>query len=202
MQHEHGADVRVVESYVFDTLGAPFRVVLEDSVTVSVDAVTGEERVSIPDITGLMREIVRCRVLDPIKLSGPEVRFVRRSLNLPANKLAEFLDVQPEHYSRCEAGSRVLSSMAERLLRLFAFSATHYKNPQELLDGAIRLSEVPRPLPKHAERRATFMDVFIRMKIEAVRHIENEIEYVFSRSTTEDIAGCADCPDGDWQRAA
>ena len=69
-QHEQWDGVRVVHEYNMDTLGAPFRITLLDSVTVRIDPETGEEDISVPDPVGLINAVVRSRVTHPQKLSG------------------------------------------------------------------------------------------------------------------------------------
>ena len=189
----------VVERYVFDTLGAPFKVTLENAVSISTDPDTGRENVKIPDMVGLVLAVVRRRAMDSRKLSGEEIKFLRQALGLQANKLAHFLDVTPEHYSRCEAGDRVLSSTAEKHLRLFAFGATLFRSPEELLDAALDRSEAPKPLSKKAQRmERDFLNVFLRMTIAPVRNADEQIEYVFIRCpVVEAVAG--DDSDGDWE---
>jgi DNA-binding transcriptional regulator YiaG len=202
-QHEHPSGVHVVSSYELDTLGAPFRVTLKNSVALSVDPKTKETLVEIPDLVGLVLTVVRCRVMDPRKLSGAELRFLRSTLGVPANKLAAFIDCSPEHYSRCEAGTKVLSPNAERHLRLFAFGATLCNHPESLLDRMGK-KEPPKPLNTKAEKMLAkfFLEVFMRMKIEAVRDADAPIEYEFVRRSVADsysaVIDWDDQGDDDW----
>jgi len=78
----------------------------------------GEPGVIIPDIPGLEAAIAVARVTLPHKLSGREIRFLRRSMGLKAVALAKFLDVTPETLSRWENGPEAISTNAERVLRL------------------------------------------------------------------------------------
>ena len=191
----------VVPSYDYDTLGAPFSVTLKNSVVVRVDPVTGDELVKIPDPMGLLRTVVRTRVLDPRKLSGNELKFVRHAIDAPANKIANFLDCTPEHLSRCEAGERVMSASAEKHLRLFAFCATLFSDAAQLLEMGTDAAQVqPRPLNKKSDRMAkTFISTFLTMKIRAFRDPNESIEYVFYRRHLE-----CDLPvdDDDWEPIA
>jgi transcriptional regulator with XRE-family HTH domain len=197
-QHELFAHVRVVGNYNLDTLGAPFKVTLTNGVTRTVDPKTGKETIKIADPIGLILAVVRCRVLDPCKLSGPEIRFVRKSLGLPANKLASFLDFTPEHYSRCEAGTRALAASSERQLRLFAFAATLFNNPETLLEGSIEDAGPPKKHSPRAKRFSEFFKIFLSMKINPVRNAEEEIEYVFSRRAACDQSADLDNCGCDW----
>jgi DNA-binding transcriptional regulator YiaG len=189
---------RVVENYDHDTLGAPFKVTLKNSVEVSIDPKTGEELVRIPDPMGLIRAVVRCRVRDPRKLSGEELRFVRRALDLQANKLAAFLDCSPEHYSRCESGGKALSATAEKMLRLFAYVATLCSEPHKLLERAAR----PKLRDQKSEQEALdFINVFMTMTIATVRNADEVIEYVFSRCPpVKKRVRDSEDDEADWQR--
>src|ERR1700734_4206583 len=113
-QHERGVRDRVVHEYDADTLGAPFRITLVDSVTFEIDKETGEELVRIPDPMGLINAVVRKRVCDERKLNGDEIKFVRRALGVKSVVLARFLGMTPEHLSRCEASTKTMSEASEK----------------------------------------------------------------------------------------
>ena len=100
-------------------LGIPFKVLLIDSVKEIRNPSTGEvEKTIIPNITGLMKCAAITRIAVPRKLCGPEIKFIRKALKVSAKSLAEKIGVTPEHLSRCEAGERVLSTGAEKCLRI------------------------------------------------------------------------------------
>jgi DNA-binding transcriptional regulator YiaG len=184
-QHEPIPRGRVVTSYDVDTLGAPFRVTVRDSVTVIQDPDTGEERVQIPDLVGLISAVVRTRVLHPRKLRFDEIKFIRKALGVRAKSLATFLDVTPEHLSRCESGAKVMSSQDERIFRLFAFVATTYKDPQELLE---RMGDEVEPERKQELREAeipNFIRRFLRLKIQTLHNAEDELQFEFTRCQSD-----------------
>ena len=113
---------QIVEEYHAQDLGAPFKVVLINSVKQLVDEDTGEvEQVIIPNLRGLIKCIAITRILNPRKLSGSEIKFVRKAVKLSAKHVAKMIDVSPEHLSRCEAGSKILSPSAEKCLRVSIF---------------------------------------------------------------------------------
>ena len=56
-QHER----RVVKRYEIDTLGAPFKVILLGCVTLVLDRKSGEEKINVPDVAGLIAAVVRGR---------------------------------------------------------------------------------------------------------------------------------------------
>ena len=164
---------RVVERYEIDTLGAPFKVTLLNCVTLTVDPQTGDEKINVPDVAGLIGTVVRARVSHPRKLNGKEIRFVRNALGLKAGQLAKFLGMGPEHFSRCEAGKKVMAEVSEKMFRLFAYLATHFPDPQELLtqisDGQANIDKgLEATAKKPIETAKKFMEQFLMIKIQSV----------------------------------
>ena len=183
-QHD-GANVRIVTPrYELKSLGAPFRVTLIDSVGLSVDPDTGNEVVTIPDLAGLISAVVRKRVTCPRKLSGEELRFLRKALAVKAKSIAKFLEVSAEHYSRCEAGEKVLTSSNERMFRLFAFIATDYTDPQDFLE---RLDDEDEPKKKRGIKPIElddFVRKFLGMRIQSVFDANSVLHFEFFRQAT------------------
>lgn len=203
-QHEHMTGVRVVEKYDMDTLGAPFRITLLDSVRVGVDPESGKEVVSVPDVVGLINAVVRARVQHTRKLNGPEIRFIRSSLGLTAKLLADFLEVTPEHFSRCEADTKALSPSSEKILRLFAFLGTFVKEPREILSKSFVEAGVSSTLPELSSKAQKMFDGFIRvfigMKLQAFYDINDPLHFEFVRRSTAEHCGTDD--DGEWIKDA
>lgn len=203
-QHGQCQDVRVVpKKYDMDTLGAPFKVVLLDSVTVTVDPETGEEIVSVPDTVGLINAVVKARACHSRKLSGPEIKYIRDALGVRAKNLAQFLDISPEHLSRCENGEKVLSSTKEQKLRSFAFLATLFTEPEKLLEMQ---KESPLPnlkenLGKIEKMAQEFLSFFFSMKIQAAFSPE-ELVFEFTRKPVKRKPRSPHhdpAEDGDWR---
>lgn len=108
-----------VEEYVADGLGAPFGIVLCNAVKQEIDPRTHEVLATfIPNKTDLLKEAALARALCDRKLSGDEIKFLRKAINLKALELADLLGISAEHLSRCENGDRVLSNSAEKLFRV------------------------------------------------------------------------------------
>lgn len=185
-QHERFAGARVVPEYEVDTLGAPFKVTLLNVVTLTIDTRTGEEKVKIPNLVGLTKAVVRERVIHSRKLNGEEVRFIRNALEIKANKVAEFLDMSAEHLSRCEAGTRAMSTTSEKMFRLFAFMATFFRDPGEILDRALNETEIERKAKKPNEMGKKLAEQFLSMKIQSVFDPDEELHFVFTRVHSED----------------
>jgi hypothetical protein len=185
-QHE-----RRVERYDVDTLGAPFNVTLLDCVTPGVDRETGDEKINVPNTAGLIGAVVRARVSHPRKLNGKEIRFVRNALGLKANQVAKFLEMGPEHFSRCEAGTKVMALTSEKMFRLFAYLATYFPDPQEMLakilDGSANLEKgLETKTKKPNEMAQKFIEQFLMIKIQSVFDPSEELHFEFHRIKPND----------------
>lgn len=93
--------------------------------TVLVSSAIGSEVVSgsiphilIPELPRLLEHICMERILEPRKLVGGEVAFLRKTLAMTGRKLAEVLSVTPETLSRWENNRELINVSAERMLRL------------------------------------------------------------------------------------
>lgn len=120
MTYQHGkVGARVVESFVVEDLGAPFKVVLKNCVRETVDEAGAVTGYNIPDYRGLERSIVLTRATLSKKLSGVELKFIRKLLGVKARELAASVELSPEHISHVENGRAVLSPGSEKLARLY-----------------------------------------------------------------------------------
>ena len=89
----------------------------------------GETAPIVPDIGGLEAAAAVARATVHAKLSGKEIRVLRKALGLTAAALAEFLDVTPETLSRWENSKETISNNAERILRLRIVQGLGKKSP-------------------------------------------------------------------------
>lgn len=110
--------------------GAPFKIILINSVQQKINLDGDVVETIIPNVDGLLKEVAFERALDPRKFSPEDIKFVRKAVGLKALDLAELLGVSAEHISRCEKGDRILSVAAEKLLRVIVLKRRH--NPAEL----------------------------------------------------------------------
>jgi len=203
MQHEREAGVPVVHKpYHVDTLGAPFKVILKNGVKFGVDKETGEETVSIPDTIGLINAVVRARVCHARKLNGEEIKFLRKAVGVRAKVLAEFLDMTPEHFSRCENGMKTMSVQSEKQFRISAYLASMLETPEDMFNRNIPKPKLPSNAAKKIEQSAVdFVKVFMSMKIEVFFDPDNELSFEFSRSPGRKKGskpGEFDTEDGNW----
>lgn len=190
VQHGGAVETRVVEKFEAKDLGAPFKVVLNDAVRVSFDKTTGEAvSYSIPDLDGLLGTIVITRILHARKLSGADIKFVRKALGVKQKDLAGKLELSVEHLSRCETGTLPMSPGSEKLLRIFA------------LKTALKIDKL-----KACEEKTKLEDaldsVFDGMKPAAAYDVKDELVFHFYRvRPTKHESPGEDLPpdDGHWK---
>lgn len=89
-----------------------------------------ETGVVVPDVQALEAALAVARVTLPTKLTGSEIRFLRKAIGIKAVNLAKFLDVTAETFSRWENGNgAAISTNAERVLRLRVLHSLREKAP-------------------------------------------------------------------------
>lgn len=99
-------------------------VVLENPVTLVnvVDRITCKECNHfldlVPDQEGLIAAVALCRVQQPYKLNGREIRLLRIALGLKGTEFAKKLSVTPEAVSRWENSNEIIGNQTEKYLRL------------------------------------------------------------------------------------
>ena len=101
--------------YDAKVLGAPFPVFLVNGFETKIDPATKKTLTEIHDLPGLLAAVVKARIFHEQKLAGPDLKFIRSALCVKSGVLAKMIGVTPEHYSRCEAGTKVMSAAQEKL---------------------------------------------------------------------------------------
>jgi len=92
--------------------------VLIDAVEGAVCAKCGDiVRVDVPDRPGLLATIAVARCKEGLKLTGDEIRFLRKTVGFTAIQMAEKMKVSEETISRWENAHLAMNSHAERILR-------------------------------------------------------------------------------------
>lgn len=99
----------------FDACGLP---VILHGVETRVCSSCGEREVVVPNIEGLHRFLAKHLIMKPRRLSGREIRFLRKYLGWSGVDFAENMGVTPETVSRWETDSQAIGVTADRLLRL------------------------------------------------------------------------------------
>ncbi len=109
-----------VREYQEELLGLPYPVTLRGGVVREVDAATGETLgYAITDLDGLVAAVAMIRALHDVKLSGDEIRFMRKAVDMSAKSLANKIDVDPSTFSRWENGIQTMNEHIERIFRLY-----------------------------------------------------------------------------------
>ena len=112
---------RTIPRYEEAGLGLPYSVILIDSAEEEIDDVTGQPvGVIVPDTEKLVAAVAIARALDPARLDGREVRFVRHVLGMTSTAFAEALNMSKETFSRWENNRQELGEWADKQVRLFA----------------------------------------------------------------------------------
>jgi len=174
----------VAEVFEADCLGAPFAVYLYDSVSLKSDPETKEIlSYVIPNIKELLLVILINRVADARKLSGPEIKFLRKVLGLKQKDLAKKLEISVEHLSRHENGLP-MTAQSEKFFRALS------------LREVSKFSELPESTKK-AKIDKAFNAIFENMEIQSVVDAGTSIEMHFRLSNCDGpSSGCS--PDNAW----
>jgi putative zinc finger/helix-turn-helix YgiT family protein len=132
------------ENYRYDVSGLPGVTLV--GVDVRRCQECAYEEVTIPRIEDLHRVIARVVIQKSSRLSGIEIRFLRKYLGWSSGDFAKHMGAAPETVSRWETGKTEIGAANDRLLRLLVV----VKTPQEEypVDRLATLSDaVGRPRP-------------------------------------------------------
>lgn len=99
---------------------------------------------SIHNLEELHAVIGMSLVLDKPKLTGSELRFLRKELDLSQSNLAGLLDVNESSIRAWESGRTKISSPAERLIRLLYIEKI--KGHKEINEFLERISQLNRDI--------------------------------------------------------
>lgn len=133
-----------VPDYSTDEFGIPLRLV--DAVEEEVCEECGARIVfAVENTVGLVAAAAIARATHPQKLSGREIKFLRKALKWSAKQLGEVLDSKPETVSRWENGKLPMSSNSEKLLRLLTCSTLgpHAPGISYVLDEILQMHISP-----------------------------------------------------------
>lgn len=187
-QHGDVAATYVAEQFEAADLGAPFKVVLHDAVKVTKNNATGAIILySIPDLDGLIAEVVVSRTLHPRKLSGSDIKFIRKALSMKQKDLAAKLDLSVEHLSRCETGALPFAPASEKLLRILS------------LKSALKLHKI-KPGASKTRLEEAVDKVFDVITPQPVFDADDRLVFHFYRRPRDLEEAGSDCHgDGPWE---
>lgn len=78
------------------------------------------EEIEIPAVTQLHELLAHSIIRKPARLTGPEIKFLRRRIGIQAKDLAERIGLTPVALSRFETGKHRVSRRIDLLLKLSA----------------------------------------------------------------------------------
>ena len=119
------------------------------------------EMVAIPDMDGLARSTAIARALDPVRLSGPEVKYMRRVLDMTQADFARAMDLSSETVSRWENDVRGVGGACEKLVR-HNVCALIYKETRGLPYDASVITNMQFKSRKEGERMLPIAMVRVR----------------------------------------
>jgi DNA-binding transcriptional regulator YiaG len=142
---ECGKELRVVTgNYRFDEVGVP---VLLQNVPIAQCKECGITEPIVADLNGLMNTIAFAVVGKPCKLTGHDVRFLRKYIGVSADEFSELVKVQPETLSRWENNQQDIGKNSDRLIRFVVVSKSEDLRMQmeEFLKKYRQLSDCDSP---------------------------------------------------------
>ncbi len=103
----------------------------------------GHHEVVLPRVTELHRTIAHAVIHKPARLSGAEVRFLRKSLGWSGVDFAERMGVDPSTVSSWENDKDPIGPTSDRLLRLMVARGTPVEDYS--LDDLLKIDNERRP---------------------------------------------------------
>jgi DNA-binding transcriptional regulator YiaG len=190
---------KILPEFTMDHLGTSFKVILVNSVRQISHNENGETETFIPDEQGLHKAIASKRALDPKKLTGGDIKFLRKSLGMRAKDLASTLDISAEYLSRCEAGDKTMASNVEKMLRLVVLLEIYYvlEKATEIAPDAIKRSL--RRLQKGME---DVREVIRSMRIIPAASADTPSIYRFQRRSETEVHAANDDDHCEWLKVA
>ena len=105
----------ILPSHIEDLGG--LKVELLDSVIIYKCSNCAETEIEIPAMDKLVKAAAIVRALTPIKLSGTDIKFFRRALDMRQKQFAEAMELTPETISRWENDYGGTGTYSEKLVR-------------------------------------------------------------------------------------
>jgi transcriptional regulator with XRE-family HTH domain len=113
--------MRVLERYEETLTGLPYPIVLLDAAEEIVDPDDGKVLgVAVPDAEELAAAVALALCFMPARLTGQEVRFMRRVLGMTGQELAAAVEMDAATLSRWEHGKQEVGAWADKAVRMAA----------------------------------------------------------------------------------
>jgi DNA-binding transcriptional regulator YiaG len=142
----------VLDRYEERLMGLPYPVVLinaaEEVTHPKTGAVIG---VAVPDAEELAAAVALALCFMPTRLSGTEVRFIRRVMGMTGQELAAAVEMDPATLSRWEHGKQDVGGWADKAIRMAAVLRLQDRAPASSLrpEDIVSLRFAPRPAGSH-----------------------------------------------------
>jgi DNA-binding transcriptional regulator YiaG len=167
---------RTLAEYRNDALmGLPGVVILNAVEEVRCRKCGNVAAIGFSNLEGLLAAVAVARVTAPQKLSGGDVRFLRKALGWLSKELAAKLEVRDETVSRWEHGKEPVGPASEKLLRLIVAEFLGEKAPAMEVDEkrivSMRIRAV-RPVAKPVEMRFRAVNIRVARRHERVWNSE------------------------------
>ncbi len=91
-----------------------------------------------------------------------------------------------------------MSTTSEKFFRLFAFLATFFSDPEELLIEALNGSAIEKKAKRPDEMSRKFTEQFLSMKIYSAFDVNEELHFEFTRESV-DSAGVDGSSEDEWK---
>lgn len=194
-------NIVVLPEFVADNLGAPFKVILKNSVKQLIDPKTGKvKKTIIPNPRDLITKVALQRLTYSRKLSGSDIRFIRKALKIRAKELAEMIEISVEHMSRCESGERILSPGVEKCLRL-AILLREFDIGEVVDEDCKNNDRLRKALDSYRSEMNKLKNLFRDFDISSVHDPDSELVMNFTVRYVDQSIDPLDETEGEWDEA-
>jgi putative zinc finger/helix-turn-helix YgiT family protein len=90
----------------------------------------GNSDVSLPRLANIHRAIARALLKSPGRLTGPQLRFLRKHLGWSGDDLGSYLHTDKTKISKWETGEDSIGPVSDRLIRLLVTASDEELRPQ------------------------------------------------------------------------
>lgn len=110
-----------LDRYEEELMGLPYPIVLLNAAEAVTDPDSGEVLgTSVPNAEELAAAVAVALCMMPVRLIGPEVRFIRRVLGMTGQEFAAAVEMDPATLSRWEHGKQEVGGWADKAVRMAA----------------------------------------------------------------------------------
>ena len=107
---------RVLPDYRDDLFGLP--IVIKNAVVEYTDRATGETFIEIPDESALESAMAVARVLNPLSLSGTDLKFLRKACGMTIEEFSDYTEFTPPTLLLWERDAQGMGHCSEVTIRV------------------------------------------------------------------------------------